>query len=110
MQLLFADASKAYNDAKGRLDAAKQRQADLTAQAQVTRDRLAALAPEVNAIAAAAYKGSRLSGLATLLDSGSPDDLLSRATTLQVQVDHDSRSLRDLSDAQNDFSETRPPR
>jgi peptidoglycan DL-endopeptidase CwlO len=105
LQAQLADASRAYNDAKGRLDAAKQRQAELTAQAQATKDRLAALGPEVNAIAGAAYKGNRLSGLGVLLDSGSPDDLLARAMTLQIQVDHDSRTLRDLTDAQTRYTE-----
>jgi hypothetical protein len=105
LQAQLTEASRAYNDAKGRLDAARQRQTELTAQAKATQEDLARLGPEVNAVAVAAYKGGRLSGLATLLDSGSADDLLARATTLQIQVDHDDRALHDLSDAQNRYTE-----
>ena len=105
LQAQLAEASKAYNDAKGRLDAAKQRQADLTAQADTTRRQLDALGPQANAIAVAAYKGGQLSAVSSLLDSGSPDDLLARATTLQIQVDHDNRTLRDLAQAQATYTE-----
>src|SRR5437016_5228098 len=81
LQAQLAEASRAYNDAKGRLDAAKQRQAELTTQAGATREQLATLTPQATAVAVAAYKGGRLSGLGSLLDSGSPDDLLARVTT-----------------------------
>ena len=105
LQAQLADASRAYNDAKGRLDAAKRRQADLTVQAAKTRDQLDALGPQAAAIAVAAYKGGRLSGMSALLSSGTPDDLLARATTLQIQVDHDDRTLRDLAQAQAAYTE-----
>jgi hypothetical protein len=99
------EASRAYNDAKGRLDAAKQRQADLTAQAASTKAQLDSLIPEANAVAVTAYKGGRLSGVATLLDSGTPDDLLARATALQMQLDRDNHTLRRLADAQARYAE-----
>ncbi len=105
LQAQLAEASRAYNDAKGRLDAAKQRQAELAAQAETTRQQLATLGPQAAAVAVAAYKGGQLSGVASLLDSGSVDDLLARATTLQIQVDHDNRTLRDLAEAQNRYTE-----
>src|SRR2546423_408073 len=99
------EASRAYNDAKGRLDAAKQRQTDLTAQAASTKAQLDDLMPEANAVAVEAYKGGRLSGVAMLLDSGTPDDLLARATGLQMQLDRDNRTLRRLADAQARYTE-----
>ena len=99
------EASRAYNDAKGRLDAAKQRQTDLTAQAASTKAQLDDLMPEANAVAVAAYKGGRLSGVAMLLDSGTPDDLLARATGLQMRLDRDNRTLRRLADAQARYTE-----
>ena len=99
------EASRAYNDAKGRLDTAKQRQADLTTQAAATKERLDSLTPEANAVAVTAFKGGKLSGVAMLLDSGSPDDLLARATALQMQVDRDDRTLRKLADAQGQYTE-----
>jgi hypothetical protein len=105
LQAQLDEAARGYNDAKGRLDTAKQRQADLTGQAASTKDQLAALTPEANAVAVAAFKGGRLSGVAMLLDSGSADDLLARATALQMQVDRDNRTLRKLADAQARYTE-----
>jgi hypothetical protein len=105
LQAQLAEAARGYNDAKGRLDTAKQRQADLTAQAASTKDQLTALTPEANAVAVAAFKGGRLSAVAMLLDSGSADDLLARATALQMQVDRDNRILRKLADAQARYAE-----
>jgi len=99
------EAARAYNDAKGRLDAAKQRQTDLTAQAAATKERLDTLTPEANAVAVAAFKGGRLSGVAMLLDSGSADDLLARATALQMQLNRDDHTLRRLADAQAQYAE-----
>src|SRR5438874_5515512 len=99
------EASRAYNDAKGRLDAAKQRQADLTTQATATKAQLDSLMPEANAVAVAAYKRGPLSGVAMLLDSGTPDDLLARATGLQMQLDRDDRTLRRLAAAQAKYAE-----
>ncbi len=96
---------RAYNDAKGRLDAAKQHEADLTTQAKVTADALAALTPEATAIAVTAYKGGRLADVAALLDSDTPDGLLERAGTLHLQLDHDNRTLRRLSDTQAQYTE-----
>jgi hypothetical protein len=99
------EAGRAYNDAKGRLDAARQRQADMTTQAATTKEQLDTLTPEANAVAVAAYKGGKLSGTAMLLDSGSADDLLARATALQMQLDRDNRTLRRLADAQARYTE-----
>jgi hypothetical protein len=101
LQSQLADASRAYNDAKGKLDAAKQRQGELTAQAQATADQLTALTPEVNALATASYKSGRLSGVDILLDSGSADDFLSRATALQLRLIHDNHTLRTIADTQD---------
>src|SRR5262249_55570019 len=105
LQGQLEEASRAYNDAKGRFDAAKQRQTDLTAQAASTKAQLDTLTPEANAVAITAYKGGRVSGVAMLLDSGTPDDLLARATALQMQVDRDNRTLRRLTDAQAKYDE-----
>jgi hypothetical protein len=99
------EASRAYNDAKGRLDAAKQRQTDLTTQAASTKAQLDDLMPEANAVAVAAYKRGPLSGVAMLLDSGNPDDLLARATALQMQLDRDNHTLSRLADAQGRYTE-----
>jgi hypothetical protein len=99
------DAGRAYNDAKGRLEAAQKRQADLVAQAKLTEEQLATLVPQANAMAATAYKGGRFSALSALLDSGSPDSFLERAMYLQAQLSRDDRTLSKLSTAQARYTE-----
>jgi hypothetical protein len=96
LQAQLAAAAHGYNDAKGRLDAAKQREAALTAQAAATKVQLDEVNAEVGAMAASAYKGGRIGALAVLLDSGSPTDLLERAQTLDAQLRHDDKVLANL--------------
>jgi hypothetical protein len=96
-------AVRAYNDAKGRLDAATAAQATLTAELTATRSRLAELTDEANATVVAAYKGGRLTGFATLLDSVSADDFLDRATTLSERLRQEDRTLRDLGSTQSRY-------
>ena len=105
LQVQLDEAARGYNDAKGRLDAAQARQADLTTQSKATEQQLAELTPQANAVAVAAYKGGRLTGMASLLDSGSPEEFLSRASGLQFQLDRDDHTLRELSDAQAKYAE-----
>jgi hypothetical protein len=105
LQTQLAAASQAYNDAKGRLDAAQQRQTELTAQAADTKTRLADLTVRANALVVAAYKGGRLTGLATLLDSASTDDFLDRATMLQDELTREDRTLHQLNDTQQRYVE-----
>jgi hypothetical protein len=100
-------ASRGYNDAKGRLDAAKSHQAQLTVQAQATEVELAALTTEVQAAAVTAYKGGRISAMTVLLDAGSAGDFLDRATSLQAQLRRDTDALRRLRDTQARYDQQR---
>jgi peptidoglycan DL-endopeptidase CwlO len=100
-------ASRGYNDAKGRLDAAKARQAELESQAQATQAQLAAVGAQVQAAAVTAYKGGRLSSLSVLLDAGSAEDFLDRATRLQVQIQRDTDALRRLRALQTQHDQQR---
>lgn len=103
LQAQLDQAVRAYNDAKGRLDAASAAQAALATQLTGTRSRLAELTDEANATVVAAYKGGRLTGFATLLESASAGDFLDRATTLSVQLHEQDRTLRDLSGVQSRY-------
>jgi len=105
LQSQLDQAARAYNDAKGRLDAAQQRQAELTVQAQQTETQLADLTVQANAVVTTVYKGGRLTGLMTLLDGSSPDDFLSRATALQEQISRDDRTLRELTRTRTRYTE-----
>jgi peptidoglycan DL-endopeptidase CwlO len=108
LQAQLEAASRGYNDAKGRLDAAKARQAELEGQAQATEAQLATVNTQVRAAAVTAYKGGRLSGLSILLDAGSAADFLDRATRLQIQLQRDTDALRRLHalQAQHDVQRT----
>jgi peptidoglycan DL-endopeptidase CwlO len=103
LQAQLDAAVRAYNDAKGRLDAATAAQATLNAELTGTRSRLADLTDEADATVVAAYKGGRLTGFATLLDSVSAGDFLDRATTLSVQLRQEDRTLRDLGSTQSRY-------
>jgi hypothetical protein len=105
LQAQLDEAGRAYNDAKGRLEAAQQHQAELANQAKATEEQLAELIPEANAVAVAAYKNGRVGGVAVLLDSGSPEDFLQRATYLQSQINRDDETLRQLNEAQARYTE-----
>jgi peptidoglycan DL-endopeptidase CwlO len=107
LQTQLDDANRAYNDAKGRLDVAKQRQSQLVTEIAASKAEVDALNAQVQAAAVTAYKGGRVSGLTALLDSGSPDDLLARAATLQGQLRRDTKALTRLRDAQARYAEQR---
>jgi len=103
LQAQLDQAVRAYNDAKGRLDAAQQRQAQLAAQAQRTRIALVDLTQQANATVVAAYKGGRLTGIEAVLEGVSTGDFLDRATTLQVELHQQDRLLHDLSGTQDRY-------
>jgi peptidoglycan DL-endopeptidase CwlO len=107
LQAQLDTAARGYNDAQGRLDAARQRETELTAQSAATQAQLADLVRQVGAVAATAYKGGRITGLTVLLDSGSPDDLLYRAETLDAQLRHDDRVLAQLHAVQERYDRQR---
>src|SRR5262245_28253346 len=69
----------AYDGAQGRLEASEQRQAQLALQITLTEQRLAGLVDQVGTVAAAAYRGSRLSTWAAMLNSRDPESLLAEA-------------------------------
>jgi peptidoglycan hydrolase CwlO-like protein len=89
-------AARGFNDAVGRLDASKSREAQLAGQMRATDTQLAQLSDQVNALAVTAYKGARVGGLVALLESGSPDNLVQRAATLESKARADDEKLRQL--------------
>ncbi|HEV7899784.1 MAG TPA: hypothetical protein VGP31_18265 [Planosporangium sp.] len=91
-------AAKGFNDATARLDTSKARQAQLADQMRATDTQLAELTDQVGAVAARAYKGGGISGLAVLIDSDSPTGLLQRAASLQSRARLDDARLRRLNE------------
>jgi phage shock protein A len=107
LQAQLEAAGRGYNDAKGRLDAAKARQAQLETQAEATRAELADVTVRVREAAITAYKGGRLGSLTILLDAASAGDFLDRATSLQTQIHRDNAALQRLHALQARYDEQR---
>jgi len=89
-------ATQAYVDAQGRLDQAQKQQADLTAKLAAGEKRLAELTAAAGTLASRTYRAGPASSLMTVFDSGSPDEFLERAQTLQQLTEYDSRQLAEL--------------
>jgi peptidoglycan DL-endopeptidase CwlO len=87
-------ASKGYTDAVARLDASKARQVQLAEKARTTEAEYARVTERVGVLAATAYKGGRVGGIAALLDSDSPTGLFEKAMTLNSQAKLDDEQLR----------------
>ena len=100
-------AARGYVAASAKLKTSQRRQADLVAKMRAKDLEVALLTQEVSQVAAEAYRSGRLSGMAALLDSGSPDDFLSRVVMLDVRVRQDDRSLHDLAVAKADLAAQR---
>jgi hypothetical protein len=89
-------AARAYNDAKALLEGSQKRQADLVLQISLTQERLSVLTTQIGPVAAAAYRGSRLSTFAAMLNSPSPQAMLETATTIDYLARQDDAQLRTL--------------
>lgn len=88
------EASRAYANAKARLDASKKRQTRYTEQLEQTELRLAELDGQVQELAAHAYRNGPLTPAMALLDSASPDDLIERAVSVDMLARSDDAQLR----------------
>ncbi|MBB4960844.1 coiled-coil domain-containing protein [Micromonospora polyrhachis] len=91
-------ASKGYLDAKAALDNSIKRQKQLTEHLAAIEAELPARTATVGELAGAAYRTGRLSTVAALLNSDSPDGFLDRAATLGVVASNEDRQLRALLD------------
>jgi peptidoglycan DL-endopeptidase CwlO len=98
-------AARAYNDAKGRLDVATAKQAQLATEAQASAAQLAQLREQVQSLAATMYTEGRLSDLNMLLDAGTADEFLDRATSLKAQAEIESDQLHNLTAAQRNYDQ-----
>jgi peptidoglycan DL-endopeptidase CwlO len=106
LQAQLDAAARAYNDAKGRLDASHVRQADVQRRLDAAVQRLGELDGEVGSVAAAAYRGSRMDVSRVFFDgTGSPAALLHDAATVQYLADRDDREIHDLNAAKKDYAE-----
>lgn len=93
-------ANADYNDAKGRLDQSMADQAAITQQMAATQARLTELQATAGTIAAAAYRGRRVSLANVVLGADNADDMLRNMVTVQYLVQQDDKQLRELTDTQ----------
>jgi hypothetical protein len=92
----LAQASRAYVDAQGRLDAAQKKQAELTQQVAEADQKVAELSAAASVIANRTYRAGPAGALLTVFDSVSPDQFVERALSLHQLTEYESRELAEL--------------
>ena len=106
LQDQLAAATKAYLDAKGRLDAAVAKQQEFQAKLTAANARLAELQGEVGVVVSATYKDGPLSNLAIVLNSASSDDFITRAETLRQITQTEDHQLHELNQLEATAAQT----
>jgi hypothetical protein len=96
LQGQLADATKAYTDAKARLDTATQKQATLKTQLDATNKRLADIQAQVGILAKTAYRIGPVGQLNAMLNATSPDEAVSKAMMLRELAANESRLLKEF--------------
>lgn len=89
-------ANRGYSEAKARLAISRERQATMARHQRATEASAAELTKDVNALAAAAYRGGRLNGWSAALDSGSMVAFLQRAALVDQISSRDKRRIAAL--------------
>ncbi|MFC4150507.1 coiled-coil domain-containing protein [Micromonospora mangrovi] len=100
-------ASKGWLDAKAALARSISRQQQLTTQLKTVETELAARDANVGEIAGVAYRAGRLSAASALLNSGSPEGFMDRASALEQVAAHEDRALRELIETRDQATSTR---
>ncbi|MEJ3746013.1 hypothetical protein WEI85_44890 [Actinomycetes bacterium KLBMP 9797] len=93
-------AAKGHADAKAKLANSQKRQLELRVQLKQVQTRLAEVRVEVGVLAAQSYRTGRLTPLAALLNSASPEDFLARAGALEQLAQRDGVQMRKLTEMQ----------
>ncbi|WP_026211984.1 coiled-coil domain-containing protein [Longispora albida] len=93
-------ASKGYQDAKVKLDAAKKRQGELAVEITASKTRVDQLSQQVGLLAATQYKGGGNGSLKALLSSDSMSAYLQGAATMRYMSERDAKQVTDLKGAQ----------
>ena len=99
-------ATRAYVDAKGRLDAAVAKQQQFRAELANAAVRLTELSDEVGVVAAASYRAGPLGTFAIMLDSTSSDDFVERASALRQLARSEDLELHDLNTLRDSAAQT----
>ncbi|GAA4687456.1 hypothetical protein Prum_035480 [Phytohabitans rumicis] len=100
-------AAKGHVEAKAKLDNSKKRQLELSLELRRVEDELAVVSNQVAALAAQSYRIGRLTPVAMLLNSASPDDFMERASALDVLAQRDGTAMRRLTEAREAVTRTK---
>jgi phage shock protein A len=96
-----------YNDAKGRLDKSVADQASIGDQMAKTQARLTELQASAGSIAAAAYRGRRVSLVTVIVGAENADDMMHNMVTVEYMVQQEDKQLRELSATRRQLEQQR---
>lgn len=88
--------SKAYLDAKTKLDASKARQQQIATELSGIETNLGGQLERLQEMAAAAFRSGGLTATVSFLDSGSPDNFIDRVTMLDVVAGNQDEVVREV--------------
>jgi hypothetical protein len=95
------EATRAYLDAKTKVDQSKTRQQELTAELAVVRDQLVVETEAVGELAKSAYQTASFTAAAAILTGGTPDHFLDGMTLLSAVSTHETNLVRALLDTRD---------
>lgn len=98
----LAATSKGHIEAKARYDNSKRRQTALAAELKTLETRVADLTVQVGEVASQSYRLGRLTPVAMILSSSTPESLVQRAAELDVLAQRDGKRLRALTEARQE--------
>lgn len=90
---------RGYIEAKAAVAKSRKRQLQLTLELQKVEQQIAALRPQVSAVAASVYRTGRIGPMMVLLNSSSPDAFIERAEGLDMLALYDNSKVRQLNEA-----------
>jgi hypothetical protein len=101
------EAVRGYLEAQAALEASKARQAELTNNVATAEANFAAGQLKLGQIAASAYRSAGLTNLASVINSGGPEDFLGRVTLLNGLSAHEHAVVTDLVKARDDVTNSK---
>jgi hypothetical protein len=96
---VLESTGRGYVEAKAAVAKSRKRQLQLTLELQKVEQQIAALRPQVSAVAASVYRTGRIGPMMVLLNSSSPDTFIERAEGLDMLAQYDNGRVRDLNEA-----------
>jgi hypothetical protein len=100
-------ATRAYNNAKGRLAASQQKQKKLTKEIKTLEDRSEQLYGDISQLAVSAYKGGYASTFTVLMDAASPEDLTEGMTMLSYLASQDYAQIKEFTSTRDELAKKR---